>query len=270
MTDRDLASDLEFWSGRARNDGAAAPDRPPKPYRRSKFRRQRLRLPTLRLPALRLPDVERLRSRVRSFEMPSFGRRGNPAEQPRTGAHRRPVAAAVLLAGLTIAWLAVGHQSHGAASADAPQPVAPVTAAPTTARPPAPPPRAIDRAVVDTAECVGLALTQPHVRCGMDGFPGHEEIALYTSATVGPEFRRVAGEKVQPRTGPPACASGRPDERAWSLPTAPYNAVGRYLCRFETGRAAIWWTHGDRLLHVVSDNANLAALYSWWAQHPSE
>jgi hypothetical protein len=32
----------------------------------------------------------------------------------------------------------------------------------------------------------------------------------------------------------------------------------------------MWWTHGDRLLHVLSNDADLAKLFSWWRAHPSE
>ena len=52
----------------------------------------------------------------------------------------------------------------------------------------------------------------------------------------------------------PACAQGGEDERSWSRPTAPRLAVGRYACRIEQGRAAMWWTVDDRglLAHATS------------------
>ncbi len=98
------------------------------------------------------------------------------------------------------------------------------------------------------------------------------EVALYPPGTVGAAFRRIAGVPVPPRSGPAACAADRPDERSWSLASAPLHAVGRYVCRLESARAAIWWTHGDRLLHAVAvdpRDGDLAKLFSWWRAHPS-
>jgi hypothetical protein len=97
-----------------------------------------------------------------------------------------------------------------------------------------------------------------------------QEVALYTSATVGPAFRKIAGGAPKAASGPAACASGHPDERAWSIASAPQQAVGRYLCRLEGGRAAIWWTHGDRLWHALASDADLAALFTHWSAHPSQ
>jgi hypothetical protein len=67
----------------------------------------------------------------------------------------------------------------------------------------------------------------------------------------------------------PACDRGASDERAWSLAAEPGVAVGRYRCSIEHGRAAMWWTRGDRLTHAVASDGDLAALFAWWRAHPA-
>jgi len=170
------------------------------------------------------------------------------------------------------AWLVVGHESHGSAAVVPPAEPSTVASTPTSTSTSATVPRlptnAIAHAVVTTSRCAGLSVARPHVRCAADGFV--EEVALYTAATVGPAFRRIAGRAPTARSGPAACADGHPDERAWSLASAPLQAVGRYLCRFEQGRAAIWWTHGDRLWHALANDADLATLFTQWSAHHSE
>jgi len=96
------------------------------------------------------------------------------------------------------------------------------------------------------------------------------DIRLVPSAAVGAAYRRAAGADVAARSGLPACAHGAPDERAWSAASGPTNAIGRYRCRFEHGLAAMWWTHGDRLVHAVAPDADLAALFSSWRTHLPE
>jgi hypothetical protein len=241
MAERDPRTNLEFWSDRARA-GDHVPRRSQKPYRRSRLDRLPFRVPTLRLPALRIPAFR-----------------------------ARPVAAGLLLAGLAGAWLVVGRESHGSAAVVPPvvaPPSAVVATTVSSSLPIAPPRNAIAHAVVTTVRCTGLSVVRPHVRCTADGFI--EEVALYTSATVGPAFRKIAGGAAKPHSGPAACATGQPDERAWSLASAPRQAVGRYLCRLEGGRAAMWWTHGDRLWHALTNDADLATLFSQWSEHPSE
>jgi hypothetical protein len=256
MPERESHADLEFWSGTARGGSVGQdpdPTPPRKPYRSSFVTRLAARLPSLRLP-----------------ERP---RRSNDPAAPRGKV--RPVAAAALLAGLAGAWLFVGHQSHDSTAlvAAAPATPAPTTTAPTTARAPAAGERlvgAIARAALRTDRCAGLSTAHPHLLCVVDG--AIMDVALYTPGTVGAAFRRIAGAPVPPRSGPAACAADRPDERAWSVASAPLQAVGRYVCRLEGARATIWWTHGDRLLHAEAGDphdGDLAKLFSWWRAHPS-
>ncbi|HEY5170162.1 MAG TPA: hypothetical protein VIK54_00385 [Acidimicrobiia bacterium] len=225
MEGPDLASNLEFWSGRARNDGAGES---PKRRRPSMLRGSR--------PGGRTP-------RRRS----------------------RPVAAALLLGGLTTAWLVAGHRSHAPAAvassgvaAPSSEPLSTVLASTVPAT-----------TVLRIRDCNGLSSARREVRCVIDGVD--LDVQMFDSGSVAGAYRRAAGAAVvTPRSGPPACARGVPDERAWSTAAAPDAAVGRYRCRFEDGRAAMWWTRGDRLVHAVASDGDLAGLFSWWRAHPSE
>jgi hypothetical protein len=88
------------------------------------------------------------------------------------------------------------------------------------------------------------------------------------AASAAARYRAEVGD-VAPGTGAPACAHGRPDERAWSRPATPTVVAGRYRCVVEHGRAALWWTN-DRgeLAHAVGPNNDLAALFAWWRAFP--
>jgi hypothetical protein len=238
---RDLASNLEFWSGRARNDGAGED-----PKRR------------------RPPPRRRLVARLSTLA--SFLRGSRPRfRAPRTGS--RPVAAAVLLAGLTAAWLVAGHHAPAPAADGAvssvrvPSPLPPSTLSKTTTTTATTVPRVRD--------CAGLSPARREVRCVIDGVD--LDVRVLTSASVAGAYRRAAGAAVvTAQSGSPACARGVSDERAWSTAASPDAAVGRYRCRFENGRAAMWWTRGDRLVHAVAPDGDLAGLFSWWRTHPSE
>src|SRR5206468_2520199 len=119
-----------------------------------------------------------------------------------------------------------------------------------------------------TRDCRGLSSTRREVRCVIDGID--LDVRLFEPDTVATAYRRAAGADLAPRSGSPACARGVPDERAWSSAASPSAAVGRYRCRVERGRAAMWWTSGDRLVHAVARDGDLAGLFSWWRAHPSE
>ena len=270
MPERESHADLEFWSGRARGGSVGQdPDPARKPYRSSFATRVAARLPVSRLPALHLP----------ALRLPKWSRKWHDPAAPRGNA--RPLAAAALLAVLAGAWLFVGHQSHDSTSLPGVVPTTSLTSATTitattattTARASAagaPLVGAIARAALRTDRCAGLSSTRPHLLCVVDG--AIMDVALYTPGTVGAAFRRIAGAAVPPRSGPAACAVDQPDERAWSLASAPLQAVGRYVCRVVGARATIWWTHGDRLLHAEAGDprdSDLAKLFSWWRAHLS-
>jgi hypothetical protein len=238
----DLQSNLEFWAGRAPNDGANGedPDRPRPSFRRRSWRNWRPSIPHLS---------------VRS---------------PRRA---RPIAAALLLAGLTTAWLVIANRPHGAPVAVG----APSTTSepPTTAQPPAtsttvvlPTTRAPSTTVPVSRDCRGLTSAGSAVRCVIDAVT--LDVRLLSPETVAAAYRRATGVVPAARSGPPACAHGVPDERAWSRPDAPLRAVGRYRCRLEGGRAEMWWTRGSRLVHALAADGDLGRLFSWWRAHPSE
>jgi hypothetical protein len=214
--ERERASNRDFWSGRGAGESTEVPRRPVHPYRRR---------------LLHVPSMPRVR-------------RG-PARRGRG----RPVAAAVLLATLTFAWLGAGHPSRGTASGAMPT-------APTS---------------VDAdagAACAGLSPDRPEVRCVLDGVD--LVIRLYRPGTAAAAYRRASGVDAAAHSGPPTCERGAPDERAWSEPTAPHVIVGRYRCVIENGRAAMWWTRGNRVAHAVASGRDLRSLFAWWRRNPSE
>ncbi len=272
MEPRDLASNLEFWSGRARNGAAGEePARRPSSFRRRSFGR---------------PRFGRVSFRRRRLPQPSSGR-SPVARRPRPSRGRaRPIAAAVFLAGLTIACLVVGHRSHApafetasasvavpslAAASSNPPSVAPTSVAPMSVAPtsgaPAPAPTSTT-SVPRNPDCRGLSPDRPEARCVIDAVDLHAR--LLAPGTVAAAYRRAAAADAAPKSGPPACARGVPDERTWSVAASPAAAAGRYRCRFERGRAAMWWTRGDVLVHAVARDGDLAGLFTWWRAHPSE
>ena len=241
MEARELASNLEFWAGRARNGGAGDD-------------RSRLR------PSFRRRSFRRARFRRRPFRRPRFGR-------PSFGRGRaRPLAAFALLAGLTGAWVLAGHRAQTSAAGDAPAALAPPSfvSSPSNLASNA----ATTTTVPHTRDCLGLSVARREVRCVIDGID--LDVRLYAPGNVAAAYRRVAGADAAARSGSPACARGVPDERAWSSAALPRAGLGRYRCLFEGERAAMWWTNGDRLVHAVARGGDLAALFSWWRAHPSE
>jgi hypothetical protein len=71
------------------------------------------------------------------------------------------------------------------------------------------------------------------------------------------------------RSGRARCVRGITDERTWSWPAHPRRVAGRFACRVENGRAAMWWTDADRglLVHAVAPDEDLASLFAWWLSH---
>jgi hypothetical protein len=185
-----------------------------------------------------------------------------PARGKRAKKGNRRLAAAALLAALASGWLVLARH-HG--SSAAPLPVDPQLAAPSTVAP------AIDtselRGYLDPgAVCRDEVAAVPSVSCTL----GRVEIdaELVDRAAASQVYVSRSGARIAPRHGPPACARGAVDERAWSRSGAPAIAVGRYECRVEAGRAAIWWfdEHGI-VVHAVSPDGNLSSLFSWWVTH---
>jgi hypothetical protein len=163
-----------------------------------------------------------------------------------------------------------GHRSHPSAVGE----LAPALAAPSSATPSTivlSSTAATTTTVPRTRDCRGLSPTRREVRCVIDGI--ELNVQLFAPEAVTTAYRRAigaAGTGTTARSGAPACARGLPDERAWSVAASPAMAAGRYQCRVERGRAAMWWTRGDRLEHAVSRDGDLAALFSWWRTHPSQ
>jgi hypothetical protein len=142
------------------------------------------------------------------------------------GRGRRRIVAAVVLLALSAAWLAFPRPAIRTA--------------------------AIASARASSTEPVRV----PRVRVESWRLPLPEAVARY---------RTESGATIAARGGAPACARGQPDERAWARPETPHVTSGRYRCRIESGRAAMWWTDEQGLLaHAVAADGNLAALFAWW------
>jgi hypothetical protein len=112
-------------------------------------------------------------------------------------------------------------------------------------------------------QCADRLGAEPEVTCTIGRV--RVEARLLPPAAAAREYVAASGARIAARSGPPACAGGHADERAWSRPSAPSRPVGRYRCRVESGHAAIWWTdeHGV-LAHAVASDADLGRLFAWW------
>jgi hypothetical protein len=155
----------------------------------------------------------------------------------------RTGAAVVLVAVLAVAWLTTSRMGNGPGAADA-APASPSAGADAT--------------------------SAPTTTSGVDGV--EVNVRRMRPAAVGSAYLAAIGIGSAPHTvghGDPACSRGGEEERAWSLPAQPRVAVGRYACRIEQGRAAMWWTVADRglLAHAIAADADLASLFAWWESH---
>jgi hypothetical protein len=118
----------------------------------------------------------------------------------------------------------------------------------------------------DAGKCADVPGPVPTLRCVIDRVD--VEARLLEPKHAQAVYEQESAAITAPRQGPPACARGQADERAWSRPVAPAVAVGRYHCRIEAGRAAIWWTDEHGLVaHAVAVDGDLAALFEWWRAH---
>jgi hypothetical protein len=183
-----------------------------------------------------------------------------PAPPPaRRAVPKRPVLLAGLLGVLLVGCvLAVRSSGGGEVS-----PARPAAAGPAAANEPASGPAGFGVEVGDTTGCQTLAGSEPQLLCPMEG--GVVEYLQVTDPAAA--YRRVAGPEVAiAARGEAACASGRPEARAWARPEAPEVVAGRYVCRVFEDRAELWWTVDDANLlgHASRNDADLASLFGWW------
>jgi hypothetical protein len=196
-------------------------------------------------------DVEEQVSRLHERRSPS------PAPRSRV----RVIATALLLGGLALAWLSFAHSSAR-------------TAVPVLTKesvPAVPPDPRVDTArlrmlFADAGRCVDASAARPRISCAIDGV--RVEASLFTVQDARAVYEKRLGVRIRPGTGAAACAQGAVDERSWSRAAEPAIAVGRYRCRLEGGRAALWWTdeHGV-LAHAVAADPDLRKLFRWWLVH---
>ena len=176
----------------------------------------------------------------------------------------RLLAAAVLVAALAIGWLIVSRGQEAPTAPRAAADPSTLSASTTTGR-------TVDtsqlRAVLGGATgCVDVQGGTPEVTCVIDHV--RVDARLVGTASLLHAYSAAVGARPAARRGPPACATGHDDERAWSRPVAPTRVVGRYRCRLEGERAAIWWTddHGV-LAHAVTADHDLSHVFAWWSTH---
>jgi len=216
------------------------------------------------------------------YDRDFWNERPQPARNRRRRAVRaqrisrmRAVAALVLVGGLAIAWGLTARRPAPRAAGPEPTNAPTITSGSSTVPEPGRARRASlrSRLPVD-ARCIEERGTTEMARCSV--------------AQVSVEYRLVPADALRsayltavlpgfaggPATlaagsGPPACARGAEDERAWSRPAQPKRAVGRYACRIEQGRAAMWWTVEDRgiLAHAAAPDTDLTSLFAWWESH---
>jgi hypothetical protein len=126
------------------------------------------------------------------------------------------------------------------------------------------------RFVAAGAQCHDQDGSVSVTRCSVAGID--VDYRIMRPESVSAAYRSAVGShSVSPGPGraAPACARGGEEERAWSRPATPGRAAGRYACRVEQGRAAMWWTVDDRglLAHVIATDADLTSLFRWWESH---
>lgn len=188
-------------------------------------------------------------------------RRGSGrAKRRRKPRNRKRLVAVAFLAALASGWLVLSRHHDSAASS---LPVDPQGAAAMSTVP------TIDTSVLrgyldPAAACTDVVAAVPTVSCTEGRIS--LDVELDDPATAESLYVSRSGARVAPHRGAAACARGANEERSWSRPGAPAIAVGRYECRIEAGHAAIWWfdEHGI-VAHAVAPDANLAALFAWWA-----
>jgi hypothetical protein len=182
-----------------------------------------------------------------------------PTAPPRS--RMRIAATVLLLTGLAIAWFSF---SRGAAPAAAPS--ATVVSPPPTQRDRFADTDRLRSFFADAHRCADVPSATPRIICEIDGV--RVGARLLTVAGAQTAYRQRLGARIRPGQGAAACAHGAPDERSWSRETNPTVVVGRYRCRVESGRAAMWWTddHGV-LAHAVGVDRDLGRLFAWWLAH---
>jgi hypothetical protein len=128
---------------------------------------------------------------------------------------------------------------------------------------------ALRRIVPDPDHCSDVPGAVAELRCWIDNVS--VQYRLLGAAAAASVYRSTAGAAAAAeRSGPPACAHGTAEERAWSQPSAPTRTVGQYRCVLVSGRAEMWWTNqgGGVLGHAVALDGDLAALFAWWRARP--
>ena len=166
----------------------------------------------------------------------------------------------MLVASLAAGWFLVSR--HASAGAPPTLPDAPaIRAHGSTDAAPGSNTAALRARLAPGLTCTDVAAAAPTVDCSVDRV---DVVMTLLGPAADETYRARSHTGPHPAAGAPACAGGKPEERAWSRPAAPARTVGRYRCTFEHGRAAMWWTDAGLLAHAVAPDADLAHLFAWW------
>jgi hypothetical protein len=125
------------------------------------------------------------------------------------------------------------------------------------------------RLVPGSDQCSDVPGPTPELRCWIDNVSVDYRLLGIPSAL--PTYQAKIGDLApEERSGPPACASGHPEERAWSRPGLPLAAAGRYRCTIVSGRAEMWWMNMREglLAHAIALDDDLGRLFAWWRARP--
>jgi hypothetical protein len=195
-----------------------------------------------------------------------------PVERPsraqralRTGRMRKTAAIALVCA-LGAGWLVTTRMGRTSAQAATEKSAAAPPA--TTGR--ATPDPSLRRLLPVGAECHDQDGSPSGARCSVAGIDVDYRMLRPDSVRAAYDTAIGSAAAVRGRAAAaPACVRGGEEERSWSRPARPGRIAGRYACRVEQGRAAMWWTVDDLglLAHATAANADLASLFAWWASH---
>jgi len=203
--------------------------------------------------------------------------RGSPWAAPR---RVRLVLGLALVAALAVAWIGLGPRGTTAAVDDpaaasrsttlrstAPSSIAEPST--TTARTFAVP-RWVPRPIAAT--CTARRAGAP-VTVVVDCRPGrgvtHLRYTRYASRDALEQAYEHDARGPRGGTGPPKCARGLNDERAWSIARRPTITAGRYRCTDARTARIVWTDERTRVLATAARaDADLRSLYVWWTTVP--
>jgi hypothetical protein len=189
----------------------------------------------------------------------------------------RPALGIGLVIVMLLAWIAVAREDPSPSVSGSPPSLTRVGVAPTTSAAPVPKPvvrpvpvpRWVPAAIAATCRARSSTASNVVVECT----PGRGVVRLRYQHFASVAALRAAyaeGRQLTGGTGASACATGAPDERAWSPAASPAVSAGRYRCRVLDGEAEIIWSSERAVVLGTADRSDgdLRSLYEWWTTVP--